>query len=67
MKRHKLLLTTAFFFMQAVVFGQQKTSFGDEVGTLDGIIKAYYDVVTVKKGEKISYVRIACYMFLMQQ
>jgi hypothetical protein len=33
------------------------TSFGDDVGTLDGIIKAYYDVVTVKKGEKVSYER----------
>lgn len=31
------------------------TKFGDDVGTLDGIIKAYYDVVTVKKGEKVSY------------
>lgn len=50
-------MAAAFFFMQPVVFGQQKTVFGDEVGSLDGIIKAYYDVVTVKKGEKISYVR----------
>jgi len=33
------------------------TKFGDDVGTLDGIIKAYYDVVTVKKGEKVSYER----------
>ena len=36
---------------------QTKTSFGDDVSTLDGIIKAYYDVVTVKKGEKVSYQR----------
>ena len=57
MKRNTLLLTAAFFLMQPAVFAQQKTAYGDEVGTLDGIIKAYYDVVTVKKGEKISYER----------
>jgi hypothetical protein len=57
MRRNTILLTAAVFFMQAFVFGQQKTAFGDEVGTLDGIIKAYYDVVTVKKGEKVSYTR----------
>ena len=34
------------------------TKYGDDVGTLDGInrrpttVKAYYDVVTIKKGEK---------------
>ncbi|MBS1502366.1 MAG: hypothetical protein JST32_09920 [Bacteroidetes bacterium] len=33
------------------------TKYGDDVGTLDGIIKAYYDVVSVKKGEKVSYER----------
>ena len=33
------------------------TKYGDNVGTLDGIIKAYYDVVSVKKGEKVSYER----------
>src|ERR1700744_2087691 len=33
------------------------TKYGDNVGSLDGIIKAYYDVVTVKKGEKVSYER----------
>jgi hypothetical protein len=41
-------------------FAQQEhvlTKFGDDVGTLDGILKAYYDVVTVKKGEKVSYER----------
>lgn len=36
---------------------QQKTVYGDDVSTLDGIMKAYYDVVTVKKGEKVSYER----------
>lgn len=33
------------------------TKFGDNVGTLDGIIKAYYDVVTVKKGDKVNFER----------
>lgn len=33
------------------------TKYGDNVSTLDGIMKAYYDVVTVKKGEKVSYER----------
>ena len=33
------------------------TKYGDDVSTLDGILKAYYDVVTVKKGEKVSYER----------
>jgi len=56
MKKITILLP-AFFLLQVVAYSQVKTSFGDEVGTLDGIIKAYYDVVTVKKGEKISYVR----------
>ena len=39
------------------LYAQQITKFGDNVGTLDGIIKAYYDAVCVKKGEKVSYVR----------
>lgn len=50
-------MTITCFFIQPVVYSQVKTPFGDEVGTLDGIIKAYYDVVTVKKGEKVSYER----------
>lgn len=33
------------------------TKYGDDVGTLDGIIKAYYDVVCVKKGGTVSYER----------
>jgi hypothetical protein len=36
---------------------QVLTKYGDNVSTLDGIMKAYYDVVTVKKGEKPSYQR----------
>jgi hypothetical protein len=33
------------------------TKYGDNVSTLNGMMKAYYDVVTVKKGEKVSYER----------
>ena len=36
---------------------QVLTKYGDNVGSLDGIIKAYYDVVTIKKGEKINFER----------
>jgi len=36
---------------------QVLTKYGDNVSTLDGIMKAYYDVVTVKKGEKPVYQR----------
>lgn len=36
---------------------QQVTRFGDDVGTLDGIIKAYYQNTTVIKGQSPSYER----------
>jgi hypothetical protein len=36
---------------------QTITKYGDDVSTLDGIIKAYYGVVSVKKGEAVSYER----------
>lgn len=49
---------TAFGY--APVKAQVTTKYGDLVSTLDGIIKAYYDVVTVKKGEKVSYRRDSC-------
>jgi len=57
MKRIIILSIITFFFLLPVVYSQHKTSFGDEVGTLDGIIEAYYKIVTVKKGEKVSYER----------
>lgn len=57
MKSRILSIVVVFFLAQSFVTAQQKTPFGDEVGTLDGIIKAYYETVTVKKGEKISFVR----------
>lgn len=56
----KTLLLIGVLFIATATSAQQKTTFGDEVGTLDGIIKAYYDVVTIKKGEKVSYQRDSC-------
>ena len=58
MKKLRLLLTAALFLTvihnsHAQVF----TKYGDNVSTLDGIIKAYYDVVTVEKGGKVFYER----------
>lgn len=41
----------------SVLHAQVTTKYNDNVSTLDGIMKAYYDVVTVKKGEKPSYER----------
>ena len=44
-------------FSSRSIIAQTTTKYGDNIATLDGIIKAYYDVVTVKKGEKVSYER----------
>src|ERR1700744_2150386 len=55
-----LMAAAAMVSVNNQCFAQQHhvlTKFGDDVGTLDGIIKAYYDVVSVKKGEKVSYER----------
>lgn len=55
-----ILLSTSFLIISVggnYCNAQLKTKFGDNVSTLDGIMKAYYDVVTVKKGEKPSYER----------
>ena len=57
MKLFAGFLLAGILIIQAIGFGQQKTVFGDDVGTLDGIIKAYYEVVSVKIGEKISFQR----------
>ena len=58
MNKYFVVLACIFF---SDVFSQnimaQTTKYGDNVATLDGIMKAYYDVVTVKKGEKVSYER----------
>jgi len=52
-----LCIALLLFSVKNGCFGQVVTKFGDSVSTLDGIMKAYYDVVTVKKGEKPSYER----------
>jgi len=55
-----LLAAAAMVSLNNQCFAQQHqvfTKFGDDVGTLDGIIKAYYDVVSVKKGQKVSFER----------
>ena len=58
MKNLTLLLTAAIILLFIYPgVAQVKTKFGDNVSTPDGIMKAYYDVVTVKKGEKPSYER----------
>nr|WP_294943605.1 hypothetical protein [uncultured Mucilaginibacter sp.] len=49
-----LFIATAFIRPASA---QVLTKYGDNVSTLDGIMKAYYDVVTVKKGDKPSYQR----------
>ncbi len=57
MKKPLLLLVMLTLFFTNQLSAQVITKYGDNVSTLDGIIKAYYDVVTVKKGEKASYER----------
>jgi hypothetical protein len=60
--RKWLFLLTCILIASASnqIYAQEQTvltKYGDNVGTLDGIIKAYYDVVSIKKGEKVSYER----------
>ena len=58
MKKLTLLLTA--LVVMAISYStsaQVITKYGDNVSTLDGIIKAYYDVVTVKKGGKVYFER----------
>jgi len=58
MKKTTLILTALFILsVNYYCTGQVVTKYGDHVSTLNGIIKAYYDVVTVKKGEMPSYQR----------
>ena len=51
---------TLFLLLTGIIstlHAQITTKFGDKVSTLDGIMKAYYDVVTVEKGGKVYYER----------
>ncbi|MDP9048603.1 MAG: hypothetical protein M3N14_10725 [Bacteroidota bacterium] len=58
MKRLILLFTSIILLsINHDIAAQVKTKYGDNVGTLNSIMKAYYDVVSVKKGEKVSYER----------
>ncbi|CAN5348969.1 hypothetical protein BH09BAC6_BH09BAC6_27850 [soil metagenome] len=58
MKRLFVLMTSiAMLSAFNPVSAQVITKYGDNVSTLDGMIKAYYDVVTVKKGGTVSYER----------
>ncbi|HEY4323023.1 MAG TPA: hypothetical protein VGN20_03530 [Mucilaginibacter sp.] len=58
MKKSRTFLTITLITLSYLSANAQViTKYGDNVGTLDGIMKAYYDVVTVKKGEKASYER----------
>jgi len=58
MKKIVLLLTLLLIVSINNYSGAQiLTKYGDNVSTLNGIMKAYYDVVTVNKGEKPSYER----------
>src|SRR6185312_10417286 len=58
MKKINLLLTLLpCLFAAHISSAQVTTKFGDNVSTLDGIMKAYYDVVTVEKGGKVYFER----------
>jgi hypothetical protein len=56
----KILLLAALIVITVIpktICAQTTTRYGDNVSTLDGIMKAYYDVVTIEKGGKVSYER----------
>jgi hypothetical protein len=56
----KILLLAALILITVIpqtLCAQTTTKYADNVSTLDGIMKAYYDVVTVEKGGKVSYER----------
>lgn len=57
---NKFTFTTALLFITGFTlsgYAQTKTKFGDDVGTLNGIIKAFYASMSVKKGQLPSYER----------
>jgi len=58
MKKAALLLCALFLLSTGFhASAQVTTKYGDNVSTLDGIIKAFYDVVSVKKGGKVYFER----------
>jgi len=58
-KRGCVLLALIVISLSPDARGQEPvlTKYSDNVGTLDGIIKAYYDVVTIGKGGKVNFER----------
>lgn len=55
-------IATLFIVMMSLcllnhAFAQITTKYGDDVSTLDGIMKGYYGVVSVEKGGKVSFER----------
>lgn len=57
MNKLTLLLAALLTLFINRSIAQVITKYGDNVSTLDGIMKAYYDVVTVEKGGKVYYER----------
>ena len=58
MKKTSATILAIFFAMLGFnASAQITTKYGDNVSTLDGIIKAFYDVVSVKKGGKVYFER----------
>lgn len=55
--RKNIILLLLVWVVARPLHAQTTIKFGDDVGTLNGIIKAYYEVVSVKQGEKPSYER----------
>src|ERR1700712_4980948 len=58
MKKLALIIITLFLLSTSFrASAQVITKYGDNVSTLNGIIKAFYDVVSVKKGGKVYFER----------
>jgi hypothetical protein len=58
MKRPVLILTVCVILLSNYkAHAQVTTKYGDDVSTLNGIMKSYYDVVTVEKGGKVYFER----------
>src|ERR1700742_3534952 len=56
----RIVALLAFAIVSQGVSAQVLTRYGDNVGTLDGVMKAYYDVVSTPKGVKPIYQRDNC-------
>ena len=56
-KIYRLSAMLLLLFAALHTSAQVVTKYGDDVSTLDGMMKAYYNVVCVEKGGKVSYER----------